>query len=93
MTIYFAVCLGILTLTHVLGLVFIIYTLSQMRRSSEAIEVLAYQAQEQVERLSEATSRINDFAGNVRSGWIKVMTVGIGATVDFLSRMRQRDKK
>ena len=93
MTIYLAICVGILTLTHLLGLIFIIYTLSQMRRSSEAIEVLAYQAQEQVEKLSEATNRVNEFAGSVRSGWIKVMTVGIGATVDFLSRMRQRDKK
>ena len=34
---YYAVCLGILTLTHLAGLVFIIFTLAQMRRSAEAV--------------------------------------------------------
>ena len=90
---YVAVCLGILTLIHLAGLIFIIYTLLQMRRSAEAVEVLAYQAQDQVEKINEATSGINKFVGSVQSGWIKILTVLIGAGVDFATRIKQRKQK
>jgi len=90
---YYAVCLGILTLTHLAGLVFIIFTLAQMRRSAEAVEVLAYQAQDQVEKINEATSGINNFVGSVQSGWIKIMTVLLGAGVDFVSKIKERKRK
>ncbi len=87
---YFAICISILTLTHLAGLIFIIYTLLQMRRSAEAVEVLAYQAQDQVEKINEATSGINNFVGSVQSGWIKIMTVLLGAGVDFVTRIKER---
>jgi len=90
MEIYFAVCIGILTLTHLIGLVIVIYTFAQMRRSAEAVEVLAYQAQDQVEKINEATGAISDFAGSVRSGWMKILTVAVGASADFISRIKDR---
>lgn len=90
---YYAICLGILTLIHLTGLVFIIFTLVQMRRSAEAVEVLAYQAQDQVEKINEATSGINNFVGSVQSGWIKIMTVLLGAGVDFVSKIKERNRK
>lgn len=93
MTSYFAICIGILTVTHVIGLVFVIYTLAQMRRSAEAVEVLAYQAQDQVEKINEATTQINSFAGSVRSGWMKIATIGLGAAVEFMSRIKQTKQK
>lgn len=90
MILYFAVCVGILTLTHLIALVVLLMTLAQVRRSAEAVEVLAYQAQDQVEKISDAAARICDFAGSVRSGWIKLMTIAIGASADFLTRMGKR---
>jgi hypothetical protein len=78
MTTFMAVCIGILTLTHLCGLVLLVATLIQLRRSAQAFEVLAYQAQDEMEKMSTATKRAADFAGLLSSGWLRAGMLGLG---------------
>ncbi|MFH1726769.1 MAG: hypothetical protein ABII00_19340 [Elusimicrobiota bacterium] len=86
-----AVCLGILTLTHLVALVLLLYTMIQVHRSARAVEVLAYEAHDQVERFNTATKKLSDFAGTVRSGWMRVLTLGLGAVVALWPRAKKND--
>ncbi len=76
---FMSVCIGILTLTHLCGLILLIATLIQLRRSAQAFEVLAYQAQDEMEKMSAATKRAADFAGLLSSNWLRAGVVGLGA--------------
>jgi len=78
MTTFTAVCIGILTLTHLCGLVLLVATLIQLRRSAQAFEVLAYQAQDEMEKMGTATRRVADFASILNSHWIKAGVLGLG---------------
>ena len=86
MTTLIAVCVVLLTLIHLAGLVLLIYTLVQLQRSAQAVEVLAYSAQEQVTRLHDTAKRVHDFAGTVRSGWARLLTVALSAAVTMWHR-------
>jgi hypothetical protein len=92
--IYLAVCVGILTLTHVVGLVFWIATLVQLRRASESIEVLAYRAQDQVSKVGDATDKLRVFAGSLRSGWVQALAAAFGvATTVWVKRKDARGRE
>ena len=86
-----AVCLGILTLTHLVALILLLYTMVQVHRSARAVEVLAYEAHDQVERFNAASRKLRDFAGTVRSGWMRVLTLGLGAIVTLWPGSKKND--
>ena len=75
---FIAVCLGLLTVAHIAGAVFLIVTLLQVRRAADAIEVAAYQAQDQVARVGEATRKVTGMADMLGSGWMKAGTAALG---------------
>lgn len=89
MNTFIAVCVGILTLTHLVGLCLIIYTLVQVHRSAEAVEVLAYQTQDQVEKFGSAAERMRDLAITLNSGWVRGVALGLSALFAFWSRQRR----
>lgn len=74
-----AICLVVLTLTHLAGLVLVIVALVQMKRSAEAVEVLAYQAQDQISKFGDTADRVRDFAGAMSSVWLKVLGAALTA--------------
>ncbi len=78
-TTWTGICLGVLTLTHLCGLVLLVATLIQLRRSAQAFEVLAYQAQDEMEKMGSATKNVADFVSILNSTWIKAGVLGIGA--------------
>ncbi len=80
---FVATCIGVLTLTHLVGLVLLVATLIQVQRSAAAMESLAKRAQKNVERLEESAQRMRNFAETVGSGWMKAVMLGLGAIVEF----------
>ena len=86
---FIAVCLGILTLAHVAAAVVLVIALMQVRRAAEAVEVAAYQAQDQVARVGEATSRVSSLAGTLGSGWMKAATAALGMLLAVWSARRR----
>lgn len=87
---FIAVCLAILTVTHVAALVFLAVALHQVKRGAEAVEVLAYKAREQVETVGSATQRLHDFAGSLRSPWVRTLMLGLSAAFGVWSWRRAR---
>lgn len=88
---FIAVCLGLLTVAHVTAAVVLIVALLQVRRAAEAAEVVAYQAQDQVARIGEATRKVEGLAGALGSGWVKVGTGVLGVLFALWSARRSRD--
>ena len=89
MTTTATVCLVILAATHLTALIFFAALLLQLRRSAQAVEVLAYRAQEQVERVGEATSKVKDLAGSLGSGWIRAAMIALSAAMAYWARGRR----
>ena len=88
---FIAVCLGVLTLAHVTGAVVLVAALLQVRRAAQAVEVAAYKAQDQVERIGEATSRVSSLAGTLGSGWVKAGTAALGMVLAVWSARRRSE--
>lgn len=88
-----AIFAGILATVHVLGLVFVIFALLQIRRSAQAVEVLAYQAQEELARIKDTSESVRDFAGALGSGWMKLLTMGAGALAAYFAGSRNGREK
>lgn len=88
---FIAVCLGLLTAAHVVGAVFLVIALLQVRRAAEAVEVVAYQAQDQVARLGELTRKVEGVAGTLGSGWMKVGTAALGMAAAVWGARRSRN--
>ena len=80
------VCLGLITLGLWIGLVVSFVAFVQLRRTLQAVEVLAYQLLESVEKLCRASTQIHDFANHVRSGWMKAFELAVGAAQTLWSR-------
>src|SRR5687767_6072692 len=89
---FIATCLGILTAVHLAALIFWIVVAVQMRRAAQAVEVLAYRTNDQVERLGEATHRVGDFAGVFRAGWLRALTVAFGVAATVWGRRRSGER-
>ncbi|MFA5139421.1 MAG: hypothetical protein WC728_09330 [Elusimicrobiota bacterium] len=85
-----AVCLVTLTLTHLAAFVFLAVALLQVKRSAEAVEILAYRAREQVETVGSATRRLHDFAGSLSSNWVRTLALGLSAAFGIWSWRRAR---
>ena len=85
---YYAVCAGILTLTHLIGVVILIVTLIQVRRAAESVEVLAYRAQDQVSKVEDATDKLRTFAGTLRVGWVQTLAAALGVAGSVWSRRK-----
>jgi hypothetical protein len=84
------ICLILITLIHGTGLIFFMVVLRQMRRSAEAVEVLAYRTQEQVERVSEATDKVRDVAGTFSSAWMQAAAVAISTILAAWPQFKKR---
>ena len=86
-----AVCLVLLTIAHVAAAVVAVVTLLQVRRAAEAVEVTAYQAQDQVARIGEATRKVEGLAGVLGSGWMKAGTAILGMALALWTARRAKD--
>ena len=86
---FIAVCLGVLTVAHVAAAVVLVVALLQVKRAAEAVEVAAYQAQDQVARIGEATNRVSSLAGTLGSGWVKAGTAALGMILAVWSARRR----
>lgn len=85
------VCLVLLTIAHVAAAVVAITVLLQVRRAAEAVEVVAYQAQDQVSRIGEATRRVEGLAGTLGSGWFKAGTAILGMALALWTARRRHE--
>lgn len=86
-----AVSVAVLAATHLIAMIFFTVVLLQIRKSAQAVEVLAYKTQDQIEKLNATTEKVRDFAFSVQSGWLKVLTVGIGALVAVWPKIGRRN--
>jgi hypothetical protein len=86
-----AVCLVLLTIAHVSAAVVAVVVLLQVRRAAEAVEVVAYQAQDQVSRIGEATRKVEGIAGALGSGWVKAGTAILGMALALWTARRRQD--
>lgn len=86
-----AYSVAVLAATHLLTMIFFVVVLLQIRKSAQAVEVLAYRTQEQVEKLNATTEKVREFAASVQSGWLKVLTVGIGALVAVWPKITRKN--
>lgn len=85
-----AVFLGLLTAAHLAAAVFLILAALQLRRTAEAVEVVAYQAQDQVARFGEAARKVEGLTGLLGSGWMKAATAALGVAAALWSAKRSR---
>lgn len=88
---FIAVCLALLTVAHVAAAVIAVMTLLQVRRAAEAVEVVAYQAQDQVARIGEATRKVEGLAGTLGSGWVKAGTAILGMALAVWTARRRTE--
>ena len=72
-------CLGLITLAVWIGLALFFAAFLELRRTLQALEALSYQLLESAQKLRNASSQIEDFAGHVRSGWMRAFEVAVGA--------------
>lgn len=86
-----AVCLALLTVAHVAAAIVAVVVLLQVRRAAEAVEVVAYQAQDQVSRIGEATRKVEGIAGTLGSGWVKAGTAILGMVLAIWTARRRQD--
>lgn len=86
-----AVCLVLLTIAHVAAAVVAVVVLLQVRRAADAVEVVAYQAQDQVSRIGEATRKVEGLAGTLGSGWVKAGTAILGMALAIWTARRRSD--
>jgi hypothetical protein len=91
MNAFIAVCLAVLTLTHLTAFIILVVVLLQVRRSALAVEAAAGEAHDQLIRIGGATQKLCDFAGTVRSGWLRALTLGLGALSSFWPRGGDED--
>jgi len=84
---FIAVCIGILTLVHVAAFCLLIVALSNLNRASQAVESLAYRAQDQLSNVEGAVQKVRDFA-QWTSGWPKILSVLFGAGAAAWSRRK-----
>lgn len=85
---FIAVCLAILTLTHLTAFVLVGIAVWQIRRTAQAMEVLTYEAREEVVRLREATERVGHLAGSLDGRWVRRLTLGASAAAFLWRRLR-----
>lgn len=85
------ICLVLLTLAHVTAAVILVQALLQVRRAAQAVEVTAYQAQDQVSRIGEAARRVEGLAGVLGSGWVKAGTALLGMALALWTARRRSD--
>ncbi|MEE8424234.1 MAG: hypothetical protein V3S11_00315 [Elusimicrobiota bacterium] len=86
-----AYSVAVLATTHLLAMIFFVVVLLQIRKSAQAVEVLAYRTQEQIEKLNATTEKVRDFATSVQSGWLKILTVGVGALVAVWPKISRKN--
>lgn len=87
---FIAICLGLLTAAHIAGAIALIVALCKVQRAAEAVEVAAYQAQDQVARVGEATRRVTGLADMLGSGWMKATTAALGVVLALWSARRSK---
>ncbi|MDE2293172.1 MAG: hypothetical protein KGL53_13910 [Elusimicrobia bacterium] len=88
---FIAVCLAVLTLAHLAAAVFIVIAVVDLRRAARAVEVAAYEAQEQVGRIGDATRRVGGIAEMLSSGWVKAGTALLGAALALWTARRRAE--
>ena len=76
---FVVVCIGILTLTHLVALLLLVLILLHVRHASRAVELAGYEAYNQFARIGDATLKMSEFAATVRSGWMRALTLALGA--------------
>lgn len=90
MTPLLATCLILITVSVVVAVVYLVQTLTQMRKTASAVEEFVKQAQVSVERVNSATLRLEEMVGLLGSPWAKL--AGLIATAikgwGVLKRMR-----
>lgn len=83
-----AVCIGILTVTHLVGLVLLVFILLHIRRASMVVGLAGIEAYEQFKRIGGATQKMSEFAHTVRSGWMRALTLALGAAAILVPAAR-----
>ena len=89
---FIAICVGVLTVVHLIALIIWAVTAVQMRRAAQAVEVLAYRAQDQLVRLGTTTESVRDFAASLRSVWLRAFTAALEAITAIWSRRKDAEK-
>lgn len=72
-------CLALITLGIWIGLAGVVWAVLQIRATLRAVEALAHRLGESAEKLHHISSQIQDFSTHVRSGWMKVFELAVGA--------------
>lgn len=80
MTIFIAVCLGIITLELAVVLAFLIATLISVREAARAFETLAYRVDEEVDQVSNA----------MKTGWMRALQAAAGIAASFWTGRRDK---
>ena len=60
-------------------------TLAGLRHAAEAVEVLAHQSSDTVSRVQRAAAVLGDLAANVRTGWLRVLGLAVGAASNIFA--------
>lgn len=69
---FLIICLILITVSVVVAVVYLVQTLTQMRKMAAAVEEFVKQAQVSVERVNSATFRLEEIAGLLGSPWAKL---------------------
>lgn len=90
---FIATCVGIITVLLAVGLGLWVGTLLQIRRTAEALEVLAYEARGQLGRLRAAADGVGRIAGTMGSSWLlRAASAGLGVATAMWARRPKTGK-
>jgi len=87
MTTFIAVCIGILTLLHIVWTVAIVMASVKVSRAAVAVEDLAVAAKQPVDKLICVASRIQDIA-SLMTGWYNTFWLGLIRAVEMWAKPR-----
>ncbi|MBI4349675.1 MAG: hypothetical protein HY553_22760 [Elusimicrobia bacterium] len=84
-------CLILITIALWGGMVALILAAVQVRRTAQAVEVKVYEVGDHVDRLRDVAAAAGNFAGILRSPWMKGLGLALGAATTYYT-VRTRSK-
>ncbi|MBI4056754.1 MAG: hypothetical protein HY399_04320 [Elusimicrobia bacterium] len=89
---YYAICVGLATLAITAGVVFLVSTLLQLRKTALKVEEMAKHLDEHAERFRNVSTAIQGFSEGVQSGWGKGAQFLVGLATTIKESLSQKTK-
>lgn len=90
MLIFLCICAGLTTASLIVVAVYLIQTLTQLRRTAKIMESLASNANEKVDTFTGMFDTIRSVSNGVRSGWFKSLQFALGLISAHKAQRQQK---